>query len=534
MPRSEKMKSWKDALSLLEVAPPLESFDATAKRTGFMRIQKRPPTCLKPARPNVEPAESDSKKTLNINKCKHNKTIVRAKRLKQNITNSRRTRASFNAKLNGISYPRNLSIIDRVILQGYENKLREEQQRRTYRDRDRRSFGAKTCLELDYSTPYSTHLESVKASISKSMPQLDRFRTTKQPLLQPRPQPRPLRPPLSPPLLSSKKMSVLAGKVMNKTEAELLQKVGIKKVLIRKRREQMEKFGRSNTVLAQDIGELQDAISKLTLQLAGGVRGGDSSNISTNDYTEYMKIPKPHLPTFDISPIKKIRNKKTTNKMLSLPTSATSAMTTLSTLTTSPLKKMSTASADDLTLFKFARNGDWATQKHTRTTDLLYDLSKDTQESFVRMPLKSPTTTPLTLHVASPSQLSTKVLRGILRTASTAGSSRRVSFSPLPYAEFKPPPPVGPPPPLLYADIPSTAEMGRRAMSRRSEFRQIMGRKTGPEIQKLKAKRRMSTLAATARAIGRMKMAEKREKKKQTRAKERRKSLLGQFVTSNL
>ena len=67
----------------------------------------------------------------------------------------------------------------------------------------------------------------------------------------------------------------------------------------------MEKFGRSNTVLAQDIGELQDAISKLTLQLAGGVRGGDSSNISTNDYTEYMKIPKPHLPTFDISPIKK-------------------------------------------------------------------------------------------------------------------------------------------------------------------------------------------------------------------------------------
>ena len=71
-------------------------------------------------------------------------------------------------------------------------------------------------------------------------------------------------------------------------------------------------------------------------------------------------------------------------------------------------------------------------------------------------------------------------------------------------------------------------------MSRGSEFRMLMGTKTGSERDTLKKKRRMSTLQAAARAVGRMKMAAKREVKKTERAHQRRNSLIGQFATSNL
>ena len=43
-------------------------------------------------------------------------------------------------------------------------------------------------------------------------------------------------------------------------------------------------------------------------------------------------------------------------------------------------------------------------------------------------------------------------------------------------------------------DIPSTAEMCRRSMSRRSEYRMLMGTRTGPEIRQKKRKRKMSVL----------------------------------------
>jgi len=62
----------------------------------------------------------------------------------------------------------------------------------------------------------------------------------------------------------------------------------------------------------------------------------------------------------------------------------------------------------------------------------------------------------------------------------------------------------------------------------------LMGTKTGSERDTLKKKRRMSTLQAAARAVGRMKMAAKREVKKTERAHQRRNSLIGQFATSNL
>ena len=210
-------------------------------------------------------------------------------------------------------------------------------------------------------------------------------------------------------------------------------------------------------------------------------------------------------------------------------------------------------------------------------------MSKSTEE-IINMPIASISNT------ASETSTPT-LLRGILRTASTADSSRRVTWSPMPinattanddvlYTNTKrnknknttnknkkrsttqkkflqsnssntsntsknqkrkkkkkkkksPPPPPGSPPPV-YLDIPSDLEMSKRAMSRGSEFRMLMGTKTGSERDTLKKKRRMSTLQAAARAVGRMKMAAKREVKKTERAHQRRNSLIGQFATSNL
>ena len=82
-------------------------------------------------------------------------------------------------------------------------------------------------------------------------------------------------------------------------------------MLERKRKEQIEKFGRSNSVLAQDIGELHASITKLTFKLTGG--GDGQSNLSKEDYKEYMKIP---LPQFDISPLKKQPSKKLYHQQL--------------------------------------------------------------------------------------------------------------------------------------------------------------------------------------------------------------------------
>jgi len=206
-------------------------------------------------------------------------------------------------------------------------------------------------------------------------------------------------------------------------------------------------------------------------------------------------------------------------------------------------------------------------------------MSKSSEE-IINMPITSISNT------ASETSTPT-LLRGILRTASTADSSRRVTWSPMPinattanddvlYTNTKrnknknttnknkkrsttqkkflqsntsntsknqkrkkkkkkksPPPPPGSPPPV-YLDIPSDLEMSKRAMSRGSEFRMLMGTKTGSERDTLKKKRRMSTLQAAARAVGRMKMAAKREVKKTERAHQRRNSLIGQFATSNL
>ena len=208
-------------------------------------------------------------------------------------------------------------------------------------------------------------------------------------------------------------------------------------------------------------------------------------------------------------------------------------------------------------------------------------MSKSSEE-IINMPIASISNT------ASETSTPT-LLRGILRTASTADSSRRVTWSPMPinattanddvlYTNTKrnknknttnknkkrsttqkkflqsnssssntskhqkrkkkkkkksPPPPPGSPPPV-YLDIPSDLEMSKRAMSRGSEFRMLMGTKTGSERDTLKKKRRMSTLQAAARAVGRMKMAAKREVKKTERAHQRRNSLIGQFATSNL
>ena len=285
--------TWNSALDLLTNDKDNDlpkDYSDSSKRRGYMHIQTRPPTCLKPFTPDVEP--SQSKKPLRIKK-KHNSVKIKSKRLAKSISTATRTKKSFNAKLNNRTSPAGLTIIDQIILQGYETKLRNEKQRKE-KEKDQRMFGFSS----------STHLEVVDGQIKQSI-QRSKIKSTSMPHLQKyTTRSQKISPPPSP-------FTTTAAKVMSKDEAELIQKRGLVKVLERKRKEQIEKFGRSNSVLAQDIGELHASITKLTFKLTGG--GDGQSNLSKEDYKEYMKIP---LPQFDISPLKKQPSKKLYHQQL--------------------------------------------------------------------------------------------------------------------------------------------------------------------------------------------------------------------------
>ena len=285
--------TWNSALDLLTNDKDNDlpkDYSDSSKRRGYMHIQTRPPTCLKPFTPDVEP--SQSKKPLRIKK-KHNSVKIKSKRLAKSISTATRTKKSFNAKLNNRTSPAGLTIIDQIILQGYETKLRNEKQRKE-KEKDQRMFGSSS----------STHLEVVDGQIKQSI-QRSKIKSTSMPHLQKyTTRSQKISPPPSP-------FTTTAAKVMSKDEAELIQKRGLVKVLERKRKEQIEKFGRSNSVLAQDIGELHASITKLTFKLTGG--GDGQSNLSKEDYKEYMKIP---LPQFDISPLKKQPSKKLYHQQL--------------------------------------------------------------------------------------------------------------------------------------------------------------------------------------------------------------------------
>ncbi len=120
------------------------------------------------------------------------------------------------------------------------------------------------------------------------------------------------------------------------------------------------------------------------------------------------------------------------------------------------------------------------------------------------------------------------LLRGILRSPSTAGSSsssrKRISWSPMKtkrtYNDGSEIP--------AFDRIPNTADMGLRTYTRRTEFRKTMGRVTGKEAKKKLARRRLSNAAASARAIARIRLAAKRAQKRQEEKKERtRRASLG-------
>ena len=127
------------------------------------------------------------------------------------------------------------------------------------------------------------------------------------------------------------------------------------------------------------------------------------------------------------------------------------------------------------------------------------------------------------------------LLRGILRSPSTAGSighigssaggsRKRITWSPMKvqrtYNDAREIP--------AFDRIPNTAEMGLRTFTRRTEFRKTMGRVTGKEAREKLARRRLSNVAASARAIARIRLAAKRAQKREEKKNERvRRASLG-------
>ena len=201
--------TWNSALDLLTNDKDNDlpkDYSDSSKRRGYMHIQTRPPTCLKPFTPDVEP--SQSKKPLRIKK-KHNSVKIKSKRLAKSISTATRTKQSFNAKLNNRTSPAGLTIIDQIILQGYETKLRNEKQRKE-KEKDQRMFGSSS----------STHLEVVDGQIKQSI-QRSKIKSTSMPHLQKyTTRSQKISPPPSP-------FTTTAAKVMSKDEAELIQKRGL-------------------------------------------------------------------------------------------------------------------------------------------------------------------------------------------------------------------------------------------------------------------------------------------------------------------
>eukprot|EP00946_MAST-07B_sp_MAST-7B-sp1_P000798 g798.t1 len=174
-----------------------------------------------------------------------------------------------------------------------------------------------------------------------------------------------------------------------------------------------------------------------------------------------------------------------------------------------------------------------ATPRETRTYEGT-DLLRFAREDHWRGPLSS-SSADVSSKLATPSTKQSKVLRGILRSASTAdagsrvgssvgGSRKRITWSPIKaetrYSSGR-----------EIADfdkIPTTAEMGLRTLTRRTEFRKTMGRVTGKEAKKKLARRRLSNAAASARAIARIRLAAKRAQEREKKKSERvRRASLG-------
>ena len=556
-PREE---TFNDALLLLHSSDkPLQD---SSKRFGFMKVQTRPPTCLSPPATVHPPMEHH----LTITP-KHSSLKRRLHRMNVSMKNDQKLHAQKNATLNGKSFNASLSIVDQMISKDYHQRLKKKQQQNTL-------FPSTAAAPPPPSSPppskqYSKSLPTASGGIT-----LSPIKTKKPP-----------------------PMTVLAGKPMSSTEALLLQKRGLLNKLQRARKKK-----NNANMFAANIHQLEQEIETLS--------GNHRCNQVEEDYTEFM-----------ISPLK-----KQTRPLPPAPP---------------PLKPYKPTghpsehphndyNDTDLTLFKFARTGDWAdklehardkpnkeppatkfatttkTTKTTKNTQLtkfstttsnttttttqhkkhpmnhLFDASKSSNE-IIRMPTKDLHSSPpsnaaaaaatqvfqLGSPTAAPvgSRHSSTVSRGILRTAGTSESSRRVTWSPLPdqhhpsskalertnqqrtnqrtkqqrhnkksSLSHSSSAPLAQPSldPSHVLDIPSTAEMRRRLMSRRSEYRMVMGRKTGAEIKKRQMKRRLSALQATTRAIGRLKVAQKRKELQKKNEQKRRNSVLGQFVTSNL
>jgi hypothetical protein len=530
-------KTYEDALRILTTGNrKVKQLQDTSKRFGFMQVPARPPTCLKTLSNLNEPKKSNQKLINKNQLTKHSTISIRNKRLQKSMKNDQKIYQNNNKELNGKQSVSHFAIIDQMIAKDYDQRIN----------------GGGVTPPPPPPPPPPPSLSYEQVDLKKQKKELT---------------------------------SILVGKKMSKRVALLITKRGLlKKLKFKRSKVMLSTINKSsNNVLSLNILQLENEIDQL-------MRLSDDSTINNHisqvkeDYTEFI-----------MSPLKKMKHIQPNRHMaVSLPPPSPP-----------PIQD---DDGDDLTLFKFARTGDWQKKleknkkEHSSSTmkmDHWFDASKSKNE-IIRMPTKEDTRKKgriekLHHFLPPPNQLSSPTMRhtpgtpkidpnilSILRSAGTSESSRRVSWSPdvcatkvakkrgsgLTSVSSLSPKKLRPlestyvdgldPGPHAQKDrssaavvvaanrikplsivtdmdkIPSTAELNRRLMSRRSEFRQIMGRKTGAEIAARKRKRRLSALQATTRALGRLKLMNKRKKEKEEKASKRRNSVLGQFITSNL
>ena len=491
-----------------------------------MKVQARPPTCLAGPSNLLEPNANTFNKALIITK-KHSSLKTRKERLMLSIQNDVEFFNKQNKQLNGTTRNSSLSIIDRMISKDYIHRL-------------------------------NLQLSPIKLPVKTSRSRMA---------------PTSLPPPFPPPIQIGSRVS------MTKHEGVLLQKRGLLKTLTRARQKQMDRTGdRGNNVLSVNLARLEMEIQELIEITSGGGGGGGGGGAvpGKNDYSKFMVSPIKKPPpsslqskqaqkTFssndhDLTLFKFARTGKWSDQLEKNKTSKKNKKN----------KKNNTHCKNQTTTTHKTNKTTNAHETHTNSKtnmDHWFDASKSKNE-LLRMPMKeTPNTTthhyqttppaaqlgsptarhsPFPAHSSNkpPSRVGGSILHNILqppRTASTSESSRRVTWSPMPdqhhRLKFSSKPLLLPVAAIQHPDlldIPSTAEMGRRLMSRRSEYRMVMGRKTGIEIKQKNAKRRLSALQATTRALGRLQMRKKRESIKKQKDEKRRNSVLGQYVTENL
>ncbi len=533
-----------------------------SKRVGFMKVSARPPTVLlggelPPSTRTAKRAaaararrlpERAPPKALGSPEMQHKFSLAgKAARLRRSISLTDKLRAVEQADRSSGAHAARMgtSVIDAFVSRDYDHRRWQQRQQR---QRQRGGGGAAVAAATTTTaTTTTTTAAAAAATAAAAWVPVDLARQAHS----------------ERGALATLRM--LAAQPPSAAEAALMRSQGILRALERRRDHQIAQ-GRSDTTLAIDIASCQDQIAQLRRQLANA--DSDDDDDDGNDFS--MRIPLPDIQS--LAPPSAPGTAGTSSSIATTASSTSNADAFISLQRyhfPGPLRRKQPVVAAAAAPAKagacartLPQNSEFSVPPATQVPGHLYTDRLDSSAGSGNR--RGGTATPL---------------RSILRSPSTAGSmvstassgARRVSWSPMNCQRQQPALPAArhpsglsadslgettsrprssllmvpssagteaaseaaavaaeaeaqrlalqTPNQLTYARLPSTAELSRHLMSRRTEFRTIVsGCKTGPELKQQRARRRLSNAAAAMRTIARFQLAAARTAKRAEKA----------------